>query len=315
MKMLGCTILAILFGLTGIVVLIGALNYQSDIPVAKLEPKYMSANSRYVTMDDGLKVHVRDEGNLAGDVLVLVHGLSASLHTWEMWVERLKDSYRIISLDLAGHGLTGPDPIHDYTMSGQSALVNELLQKLGVDKYSIVGSSMGGHVAWRHALDFSENVEKVVLVGASGYPRPEADPGLLWKLLQSERAGKFLMKVTPRFVVSSMVRATYGNSDVANDEVIDRYWHLALREGNRQAAMILLNTGGVVDEHLQLKALQKPVLVMWGANDPLVPVGDAYKFHEDLPISNLVIYEDLAHIPFEEDADRTVADLKAFLEG
>ena len=300
--------------LVAIPVIAVAILYRSDIPVSQLEAKYMSDYSRYVVMEDGLKVHIRDQGNRDGPVLVMIHGLSASLHTWEPWIQRLKSDYRVISIDLAGHGLTGPNPSHDYSMSAQAALVNEVLEQVGAQRYSIIGSSMGGFVAWRHTLDYADKVQKLVLIGASGYPRANTDPGLIWKLLQTPGLNKILNKATPRSFVEPMVRSTYGNSPVVDDVLIDRYWELARREGNRNAATILLTAGDIPDQHLELKHLDKPAFVMWGANDPLVPVEDAHKFHRDLPSSTLVIYEDLAHIPFEEDPDRTLADLRRFLE-
>ncbi|CAE7593740.1 apnhaP [Symbiodinium microadriaticum] len=291
-------------GIIALVIVLGiAAGYESDIPVAELEPKYMSDTSTYITLDNGLKVHMRDEGNPDGDVLVLIHGSNASLHTWEAWVERLEDDYRIISMDLAGHGLTGPHPDHDYSMPGQAALVHEVLTKLDVDSYSIAGSSMGGFVSWRHAVDYPDGVEKLIVIGSSGYPHPDADPGFLWSLLEMPGIRNIFEMVTPRSFVEPLIHETYGNSPVVDDAMIDRYWELILREGNRKATAVRRQEGRDMTQHELLKTLDKPTLVMWGANDPLVPVGDAHKFHRDLPDSVLVIYDDLAHIPFEEDAE------------
>jgi hypothetical protein len=77
-----------------------------DIPFKTLEAKYANSASRYLDLPSGAHVHYRDQGNPTGPVLVLVHGFSASLHTWEPWVGLLGNQYRIISLDLPGHGLT-----------------------------------------------------------------------------------------------------------------------------------------------------------------------------------------------------------------
>ena len=81
-----------------------ALGYTPDTDPVAMRAKYASSASRFVDVGGGLTMHVRDEGNPNGPVLVLLHGSNASLHTWEPWVERLKAKYRIISLDQIGHG-------------------------------------------------------------------------------------------------------------------------------------------------------------------------------------------------------------------
>ena len=77
---------------------------RGDIPYDTLETIYASDASEFITLSDGLKLHYRDEGQADGPVLVLVHGFAASLHTWEPWVARLSDTYRLVSIDLPGMG-------------------------------------------------------------------------------------------------------------------------------------------------------------------------------------------------------------------
>src|SRR5262245_48825341 len=79
---------------------------RDDIPYAELAARYGNAESRYVDLPSGIRMHYRDEGQSTAPVILLVHGYSASLHTWEGWVPRLSEDYRVISIDLPGHGLT-----------------------------------------------------------------------------------------------------------------------------------------------------------------------------------------------------------------
>ncbi len=96
-----------------VVVLVAALfiwGYAPDTDPAAMKAKYGGGASRFVQLEPGLNVHYRDEGKSDGRVVVLIHGSNASLHTWEPWVHDSGKDYRIISLDLPGHGLTGVTP-------------------------------------------------------------------------------------------------------------------------------------------------------------------------------------------------------------
>lgn len=306
-------------GLLGLVVILAAaifvFGYEADIPVSELEPIYMNDASQYVTLRNGLQVHVRDEGLADARPIVLVHGFSASLHTWEPWVALLQDRYRVISLDLAGHGLTGPHPTHDYSMRGQSILVEEVLEKMGVESYAIAGSSMGGFISWVHALDNPEKVTGLILVGASGYQEPDKEPTGVFLLMEIPGIRDMLKYITPRAAIASTMGPVYADSPVVDDKLIDRYHQLILREGNREAISYLRAQKRDYSLNQQLKDLKTPTLILHGRLDPLVSVKSGYRFDEDIPNSTLHVYEDVGHIPMEEIPDRTAADLVAFLEG
>ena len=110
---------------------------QFDVPREELVGQYAGGASQFVTLPSGASAHMRDEGNPDGPVLVLIHGSNASLHTWEPWVAELGDSYRIVSMDLPGHGLTGRVPGDDYTREGMADFVGELMDVLNVDRFAI----------------------------------------------------------------------------------------------------------------------------------------------------------------------------------
>lgn len=117
---------------------------QFDVPREQLVGKYATGASQFVTLPSGASAHVRDEGNPQGPVLVLIHGSNASLHTWEPWVAELDTTYRIISMDLPGHGLTGRVPGDDYSREGMATFLDELMSTLKVERFSVAGNSMGG---------------------------------------------------------------------------------------------------------------------------------------------------------------------------
>ncbi|MFN3238946.1 MAG: alpha/beta fold hydrolase, partial [Pseudomonadales bacterium] len=155
-----------------LVVIIGiaAYLYKGEIPADVVDAKYSSPASQFLTMANGARVHFRDEGNPNGEIIVLVHGSNASLHTWEPWVAELGDDYRIVTMDLPGHGLTGGVPDHDYSSAAQLATVAAVTQHLGLQQFVLGGNSMGGGVTWRYTLEYPEQVSAMLLIDASGLP-------------------------------------------------------------------------------------------------------------------------------------------------
>ena len=146
-------------------VLLFALN-TPDIPREKLLNKYANDASQFIELN-GMEVHYRDEGQ--GFPLVLIHGTASSLHTWDVWTEELKDSLRIIRLDLPAFGLTGPHPSHDYRLDTYASLVDELLIYLGVESCYLAGNSLGGAIARKYAENYPQKAQKLLLIDPGGY--------------------------------------------------------------------------------------------------------------------------------------------------
>lgn len=303
------------FALLVVLVAAAAILYgRSDIDPEALKSKYTNLESEFVTLNNGLVVHVRDQGPEDGDTIVLVHGSTSSLHTWEPWIGFLKDKYRIVSMTLAGHGLTGPDPDHDYSMTGQARLVHEVLQQRSIERYTIVGSSMGGFIAWVHTILYPDSVDRLVLIGASGFPHDGA-PSLTFQLMRMPVTRDLLRYITPRSSVERATKLAYNNNPVVDDALVDRYYELLLRKGNRHATAIRSAKERDYSIAERMDEIGVPTLLMWGKHDALVPVEDAEKFAQAIPQAQTIIYDDLGHIPFEEAPERTVRDFEAFLRG
>jgi pimeloyl-ACP methyl ester carboxylesterase len=121
--------------------LIGVCFYRNDIPVEKLKLLYASPASKFLPLM-GMNVHYRDEGNTQDTIpIVLIHGTSSSLLTWDSVVDHLKDKHRIIRMDLPAFGLTGPNPTRDYSFDFYTQFVDSFLQKLQVKKCIVIGNS------------------------------------------------------------------------------------------------------------------------------------------------------------------------------
>ena len=306
-----------LIGLVIVVLaLVGAVWWFSDpdIPRATLEAKYATPPSEFIMLPDGARAHVRDQGNKSGPVLVLVHGSNASLFTWEPWVARLGNDYRIVTMDLQGHGLTGAVPNGDYSQEGMVKFVDEVVTKLGISKFALGGNSMGGGVVARYAEEHPDKVTALILVDAGGEPGKTGDHvPLAFKLARMPVLNKLLLFITPRSIVKEGLNDAIVHKEIITDKMIDQYWEFARMEGSRQAnaARFALPFTNDVKEHIgDIKA---PTLILWGEQDHLIPVESAHAFHKDIPGSKLIVYPATGHIPMEEVPDQSAADVRAFL--
>jgi pimeloyl-ACP methyl ester carboxylesterase len=281
---------------------------RSDIPQAELLPRYGVGASRFATLD-GVQVHYRDEG--AGPPLVLVHGTSSSLHTWDGWVARLSSHRRVVRLDLPGFGLTGPAPDHDYTPSRYARVVLALMTALGIDRADVAGNSLGGRVALTMALEHPERVHGLVLVDSAGLGGLK--PPAIFALGRTPVLGHSLRWLTPRFVIRSNVEQVYGDPTRVTDALVDRYYELTRREGNREALYDRLNGPPDPDLDVRLGEVRAPVLVEWGERDRWIPLPFAHRLVEGIHGARLVTYPDAGHVPMEEVPEPTARDADAFL--
>jgi pimeloyl-ACP methyl ester carboxylesterase len=115
-------------------------------------------------------------------------------------------------------------------------------------------------------------------------------------------------------MVVASVRNVYGDPSRVSDELVERYYQMALREGNRRALMQRLQQNQRGADAERIRDLKMPTLILWGGRDKLVPLSVARQFQQDIAGSELVVFDDLGHVPQEEDAARTVVPVKAFLE-
>ena len=190
-----------------------------------------------------------------------------------------------------------------------------VLDRLGVQRAVLGGNSFGGYVAWATALAHPERAAGLVLVDAMGYPTEEKSVPIGFRLARSPALAPLLKHVLPRSVVDSSLRNTYGDPSRVTPALVDRYYELTLREGNRAAvAERFRQAGNRADLSARVRELRLPTLILWGGRDRLIPPENAEHFHRDIPGSTLQLFPELGHVPHEEDAPRTVAAVKSFLE-
>ena len=305
----------------GLLLLVSALalavGRAPDRTVQSLVANWAQPPSDFVDVR-GMVVHLRDEGPRDDPLpIVLLHGTSASLHTWEGWAKQLKSQRRVISFDLPGFGLTGPFtgsyPADDYRGDTYARFVLDLLDTLKLPRVVLGGNSLGGEVAWRVASLAPPRVAALLLVDATGLDFKFDSVPLGFVLASLPGAGHISQWVLPRAAVSASVKSVYGNPQGVSSELVDRYFELTLREGNRRALRLRLQQLQMGEDSQRVDALKLPTLILWGAHDRLVPASVGAEFERRISGSRRVVLAGLGHVPQEEDPVASLLPVKQFL--
>jgi pimeloyl-ACP methyl ester carboxylesterase len=283
--------------------------FQPDRSINDMKQLYTNANSQFMPLM-GMQVHFRDEGNNRDSVpLLLIHGTSSSLNTFDSVVLLLKNNRRVITLDLPAFGITGPNATNEYGFAYYSTFLDSFLNTLNVQKCDIGGNSLGGGVSWEFTVAHPEKVRKLILIDATGYPIKNATGSIGFKLASTPVINNLLLYITPKALVRASLKGIYYDQNRVTDAQVDRYHDMAISKGNRAALLSTFKKGGKHDETL-IATITKPTLIIWGEKDGLIPVENAYLFEKNIKGSKLVVLKNIGHVPMEE-APTKVANLIA----
>ncbi|MFT5612010.1 MAG: pimeloyl-ACP methyl ester carboxylesterase [Polaribacter sp.] len=306
-------IVTALFLLLGLIL---QLLWTPDTDWQEMRDKYGHPDSQLVELSNGVKIHYRDFGNSQSQAIILIHGTSDSLLTWDAIAPYLENDYRLISLDLPGHGFSSAHPQANYSRGAMVESVKLLMDYLNVDSASLIGNSLGGGIAWRTALSYPDRVNSLVLLDPSGAPlmmRSKSNIG--FRLMRSPIGRIIAKKITPRALVKKSLTDTVQDDAIVSEKLVDRYWELLRLPGNRQA---LTELAMVPHDQLawnNIADLNQATLIIWGATDQLIPVSSGALFHDELLNSQLIVYPEIGHLPMIEAAQTTANDIHQFLKG
>jgi pimeloyl-ACP methyl ester carboxylesterase len=295
---------------------IGIWGYAGDIPEKNLRAKYANAESEFVDLGNGLTVHLRDEGPKEAPAIILLHGSSSSLHTWEEWTKRLSGKFRIIRFDQIGHGLTGPDPKDCYSAACFVDTVDRVAANRELSKFIVGGNSMGGWVSWEYAKAHPDKLSGLILVDASGAPNsaPKSLP-IGFRLMAMPGVNRLATIFTPRSLVEKSLHQSVSKHDYITAKEVDLYWELLRYPGNREATIKRATARRAVETPQENDApiLPIPALILWGEEDRLIPVSAATWFEQHLPNHKTSIYPKTGHLPMQEVADQSAKDVANWL--
>ena len=281
-----------------------------DIPMSELEKKYGGDNVLRHEVD-GVSLAYKVEGQ--GPAIVLIHSHYWTMRFWQTWVDQLKQNYTVIRYDLTSHGLTGPDPTRDYSRKRASQLLESLLQHIGVDKVSLVGSSTGGAIAFYYAATRPDQVRDLVMINTPGMPRLSnqyMERGLPWW-------GGYVFYLLPKNIFRAFLQAPVIDDSLITDDVLTEFHEMYRGSGNRMAEFHRMRGWEKTDPAPLLKNIRVPTLIMWGEKNPQLPVDSVELFEQRLVNAERVekiVYPDVGHvIPFEIP-QQSVADTERFLQ-
>lgn len=284
-----------------------------NVPLQELKDKHCDADSKFMNID-GMDVHYKDQGE--GPVILMMHGVVASLHTWDAWYELLKDHFRIIRLDMPGFGITGPRESGDYSAEITNTFLDTFLGNLNVENLFISGNSMGGYYGWNYSIHQPDRVDAYMALDTIAYKQSRPYVFILAKWLPfSTLWVKYIS--FPRFFVEDSLRRLYADPERIKKEVNDRYWDLCRREGNRGTIMEffsdlydLLNDSSIA---AKVKDVKRPTLMVWGKDDVWSRWEETIDFwKKDLPHAEFKFYDNCGHMPMEEMPEPSAYDAFKF---
>jgi pimeloyl-ACP methyl ester carboxylesterase len=294
---------------------ISGLFVVSDLPRSQVADKYSNQNSMFITLENGSTVHIRDEGNPDGEVLILLHGFGMSLHVWEKWVAELGDTYRLVSFDWPGHGLSTPVRDDDYSRNAMTSYLTNVLDWMNIDKFVLVGHAMGGGIAMNYIVDNPKKVQALVLIGASGLKIDRSDEApRIMKMTKYPGMSTALRYITPYETLKNTVIRTYGSESFVNKELVDRYYELMVNSTNREIYIKQIKQMSL-DEPLDahIGRLNHPTLLIWGEEDEIVGLKYAKRLRSIILSARLVSYQGVGHLPMDVLPKVTAKDLTIFL--
>ncbi len=301
----------ILIGLLVVLLGLAIWLYTPDGRRGALEERWAAPPSTFVEVE-GLRLHLRDTGPREAPAILLLHGFGSSLHTWDDVAPGLEDRFRVLRIDLPGFGLTGADPTGDYTDARAHVVIAALLDRLGLDRVHLVGSSMGGRIAWSFAAARPERVARLVLMAPDGFASPGIDYNRTPRVPLLMRALPYTL---PRFMVKGGMAPAYADPTAMTEALVERYHAMMIAPGVRRAILDRVGQHVLVPPGPLLARIQSPTLLLWGAQDRMVPLTNAEDYLRVLPDSRRVVLEGVGHVPMEEAPAEVVRVLREFLAG
>ena len=294
-----------------------------DIPKNEIVSKYAKGASEFIELDDGSLIHIRDEGNKDGKIIVMVHGFNGSLFNYEPLIPYLSERYRILSLDLPAHGLTGAVKSDIYSHEAFENVIKEVVKIQGVDEFYLIGHSMGGMIAWRYVLNNIKQIKGLVIIGSpfvgseieyNDFQSVNAPPAA-FKLLDTALFREILSYVTPRLLVKEGISQTVFDQSIVTHDLVDQFHDIILMDGTREAIgkLIISHEDNFIADPSILRKINIPTLVLHGEEDNLVDIRFVSHFVEQIPDVKLISYPRVGHMPPMEIPIQLSKDIQNFV--
>jgi pimeloyl-ACP methyl ester carboxylesterase len=283
----------------------------ADISFTELRASVPNSDYSHFADIDGVRMHYQEKG--AGTPLVLIHGYTSSTYSWKDVFEPLAKNFHVIAVDLKGFGFSSK-PDGDYTRRAQALLVTHLLERLNLEKAWLCGNSMGGEVALNVAIANPQRVAGLILIDSAGVDVPGKGtlaPGYLMIPVLNHLLIA-LSLTSNKLVRQGLMKSFYDQSKVTDERVANYYRPLKTR-GGQLAALRARTQFSMLPVEPNLKQIDVPTLILWGAQDQLIPLTAGYKLNSLVRNSKLVVFENCGHVPQEEMPARVVSEITQFV--
>ena len=264
-----------------------------------------SENSNFVSVD-GARVHYQEFGDQTKPTILLIHGYTASLYVWKTVAPMLADAgFHVVALDLLGFGYSDKPSWFDYSISSQARIIARFMNRLGIGRATIAGSSYGGAVAATVALDYPERVEKLVLVDTVCNDNLKNHPILRLAAIRGIGEALTPFLIDSRAFQRHRMRGTLAKANhalITSDRVESILRPLTAADAHHSLlATSRAWSASRIEEDAHL--INQPTLIVWGEDDKVIPVEDGYTLHREILNSRFVILKDCGHVPQEEKSD------------
>jgi pimeloyl-ACP methyl ester carboxylesterase len=256
----------------------------------------------------GDDLQVREDGPAGRPAIVMLHGFAGSINRWTPTAERLADEFRLVRIDLLGHGGSAK-PDDGYTMPNQARLVRQALAELGVEHALVIGHSMGGAVATALTELDPARVDGLVLLGSSANSEAGELP-FLARLGFVPVIGEAIRRVVPDSVVENNLEDAFAPGFEVPDQFVQDFNRMTYSsyDGSHHGSDDYNEDRAVVD---RLVELRKPLLVIQGAEDEIVDPDSAREYRR-VSGANVVMLPDTGHSPMVEKPDETARLIRRF---
>jgi 2-hydroxy-6-oxonona-2,4-dienedioate hydrolase len=256
---------------------------------------------------------VLEAGRIDAPAIVLLHGLSSRADRWMRNIDALAaEGYRVIAADLPGHGFATKDPAYDHTIGGYADFVLALFDALRLDKATLVGTSLGGHIVAAAALKQPQRIERLMMIGSTGFAQSTPQ--------RAQGFGDWILNLTPPLHRPKLERV-FSQTSLVTDDMVREDVLINTSPGAAECFRRFIGyMGGEMNNDLVLERLRTiedrvPLLLFWGVDDTSVSVDIGRAAREKLPRSRLVTVTGLNHTPYYENPSLFNRVLLAYMHG
>ncbi len=301
------------FTLVGLLFLSGCASIQGalfDFGIAS-ERSRSSLVENTVEIDEQV-IHYVERSSSSSDAptLLLIHGFAANKDHWVRFARFVPESFRIVALDLTGHGENEPDTTTTYSISNQTERVSVFIERVVGGPVYVVGNSMGGLIAVALALDYPDLIQTLSLLNPAGLVSPEPS-----ELDLAVARGQNLLIPTTRDEYDAFTSIAFGdnppNLPWPTASVITRQYAERAPLYRKIWSDIRSEDGQV---ETRLPALDLPTLIIWGDQDGVLDVSAASVWNELIPNSELVVMPGVGHAPMLERPEESATLVITFIE-